>query len=178
MKKVVLLVVAFITAITFTNAQNNFKKSNKFVEGTVSYTKSTGIDAEYGFQPTVGYFLTDRFAVGILGIFDKDASGVKTNSIGAFGRCYVLNVGQNLKTFSQLNIGTTSVNDVGIKTSAFGVNLGLGINYFVSPKLALTLNVANLVDYTSIKSNSTFNIGWEGITNPLNASKFGVLYKF
>jgi outer membrane protein len=178
MKKVVLLVVAFITAITFTNAQNNFKKSNKFVEGTVSYTKATGTDAEYGFQPTVGYFLTDRFAIGASGAFGKDAAGVKTNGIGAFGRCYVLNIGQNLKTFSQLNIGTASVNDAGIKTSTFGVNLGLGINYFVSPKLALTLNVANLVDYTSIKSNSTFNIGWEGVTNPLSTSKFGVLYKF
>ena len=178
MKKVVLLAVALLAAITFTNAQNNFKKSDKFVEGTVSYAKAEGIDATYGLQPTIGYFVTDRFAVGVSGAFGKDVDGVKTTGFGAFGRCYILNIGQNLKTFSQLGVGTTTINDAGVKTSAFGINLSLGVNYFVSPKLAVTLNVADLMNYTSVESSSTFTIGWEGVTNPLSAAKFGVLYRF
>jgi outer membrane protein len=178
MKKVVLLAIGLIAAVTFTNAQNNFKKSDKFVEGTLSYSKSTDVDATYGFQPTIGYFVTDRFAVGVSGAFGKDGAGTKTNGIGAFGRCYVLNIGQNLKTFSQLSVGTTSVDEAGVKTSAFGVNLGLGVNYFVSPKLALSLNIADIASYTSVESNSTFTIGWEGVTNPISAAKFGVLYRF
>lgn len=178
MKKVVLLAIALIAAVTFTNAQNNFKKSDKFVEGTVSYAKAEGVDATYGLQPTIGYFVTDRFAVGVAGAFGKDAEGVKTTGFGAFGRCYILNIGQNLKTFSELGVGTTTINDAGVKTSAFGINLGLGVNYFVSPKLAVTLNVADIMNYTSVESSSTFTIGWEGVTNPLSAAKFGVLYRF
>lgn len=178
MKKVILLAIAMIAAVTFTNAQTNFKKSDKFLEGTVSYSKSTGTDATYGLQPTFGYFLTDRFAVGASANFGKDGAGVKTTGFGAFGRCYVLNIGQNLKTFSQLTVGGTTTNDAGVKTTGFGVNLGLGVNYFVSSKLALSLNVADLMNYTSVEDNSTFTIGWEGVSNPLSAAKFGVLYRF
>ncbi|CAB4143405.1 Outer membrane protein beta-barrel [uncultured Caudovirales phage] len=178
MKKVVLFAMAMIAAVTVTNAQNNFKKADKFVEGTVSYTKSNDVDASYGIQPTFGYFLTNRFAVGASANFAKDVDGVKTTGIAAFGRCYILNIGQNLKTFSQLNVGTATVNDGGIKTSAFGVNIGLGVNYFVSPKLALSLNVADLVNYTSVENDRTFTIGWEGVENPFSAARFGVLYRF
>lgn len=59
-----------------TNAQ--FKKAEKFVEGTVSYSKTSGTDAQYTLNPTVGYFLTDRFAVGVSGKFGKDATQTNT----------------------------------------------------------------------------------------------------
>ena len=87
-------------------------------------------------------------------------------------------IGNNLKTYSQLSVGNSTIDDAGVKTSAFGIDLGLGVNYFVSPKLALTLNVADIMNYTSVESNSTFSIGWNGVTNPLNATSFGVLYRF
>jgi outer membrane protein len=148
------------------------------MEGTVSYSKSTGTEATYGFQPTAGYFMTDRFAVGVSGDFGKNEDGAKTTSVSAFGRCYILNIGKNLMTYSQLNIGTTSLNNSGVSTNAFGVNVGLGVNYFISPKLALSMHVADLMNYTSVESNSTFTIGWTGVNNPLAASKFGVLYRF
>jgi outer membrane protein len=178
MKKVVFLVVALFAAITFTNAQTGFKKGNKFVEGSVSYTKAEGTDATYGFQPTIGYFLTDRFAVGVSGDFSKDENGVETTGFGAFGRCYVLNIGQNFKAFSQLGVGTTTINNAGVKATGTGVNFGFGANYFVSSKLALSVGLADVINYTSVEGNSTFNIGWSGVSNPLNAANFGVLYKF
>ena len=169
-------ILAVLTILTVSaNAQSNFKKSDKILEGTASYVKTEGVDASYSLAPTIGYFLTDKFAIGVAGETAKDDAGVKTNSIGVFGRCYFLNIGKNLKTYSQLTMSNVTINDAG---SAFGLNLGLGLNYFVSSKLALTLHVADLVDYSDNKSTSTFSVGWQGVTNPFSASKFGVLYRF
>lgn len=175
MKKMFSILAVLTIFAVSANAQSNFKKSDKILEGTASYVKTEGADASYSLAPTVGYFLTDKFAIGVAGETAKDDAGVKTNSIGVFGRCYFLNIGKNLKTYSQLTMSNVTINDAG---SAFGLNLGLGLNYFVSSKLALTLHVADLVDYTDNKSTSTFSIGWQGVTNPFSASKFGVLYRF
>ncbi len=169
-----ILAVLTILAVS-ANAQSNFKKSDKILEGTASYVKTEGADASYSLAPTIGYFLTDKFAIGVAGETAKNDAGVKTNSIGVFGRCYFLNIGKNLKTYSQLTMSNVTINDAG---SAFGLNLGLGLNYFVSSKLALTLHVADLVDYSDLESSSKFSIGWQGVTNPFSASKFGVLYRF
>jgi len=170
-------ILAVLTILTVSaNAQSNFKKSDKILEGTASYVKTEGVDASYSLAPTVGYFLTDKFAIGVAGETAKDDAGVKTNSIGAFGRCYFLTIGKNLKTYSQLTMSNTTINND--SKSSFGLNLGLGLNYFVSPKLALTLHVADLVDYSDNKTTSTFSVGWQGVTNPFSASKFGVLYRF
>jgi outer membrane protein len=178
MKKMFSILAVLTIFAVSANAQSSFKKSDVILEGTASYSKTEGLDATYSIAPSIGYFLTDKFAIGIIGETAKDDAGVKTNAIGVFGRCYVLNIGKNLKTYSQLTMSSLSVNDDASKTSAFGVNLGLGLNYFVSPKLALTLNVADLVDYSNVESTSTFSIGWQGVTNPFSATKFGVLYRF
>jgi outer membrane protein len=175
MKKMFSILAVLTILAVSANAQSNFKKSDKILEGTASYVKTEGADASYSLAPTIGYFLTDKFAIGVAGETAKDGAGVKTNSIGAFGRCYFLNIGKNLKTYSQLTMSNVTMNDAG---SAFGLNLGLGLNYFVSSKLALTLHVADLVDYTDMNSTSKFSIGWQGVTNPFSASKFGVLYRF
>jgi outer membrane protein len=175
MKKMFSILAVLTILAVSANAQSNFKKSDKILEGTASYVKTEGADASYSLAPTIGYFLTDKFAIGVAGETAKDDAGVKTNSIGVFGRCYILNIGKNLKTYSQLTMSNVTMNDAG---SAFGLNLGLGLNYFVSSKLALTLHVADLVDYTDMNSTSTFSLGWQGVTNPFSASKFGVLYRF
>lgn len=159
------------------SAQNAFKKSDKILEGTVSYSKASGSDATYGLNPSFGYFLTDKTAVGVYLGFGKDG-GDETSAIGAFGRYYMLSVGQNLKAYTQMTVGNSSVKAEGEKVSTFGIGAGIGVNYFVSPKIALALDVANLMSYTSQGSNTEFSIGWEGVTNPLNASNFGVLFRF
>jgi outer membrane protein len=177
MKKVVFLVVALLAAVTFTNAQG-FKKADKFVEGTVSYTKETDMDAEYSVSPTIGYFVTDRFAVGVSGTIGRTSADVKTTGVSVFGRCYVLNIGKNFKTFSQLTAGTNTADATGVKTTTTSVNIGLGANYFVSNRLALTMNVADLVNYSKVEDASTFTVGFNGVTNPFSLASFGVLYKF
>lgn len=179
-KQIKLIAAALIFSLTaFTvNAQNAFKKSDKIVEGSASYVKTEGSNASYSLTPTVGYFLTDRFAAGLTADFGKDANDTKTTGLGVFGRCYILNIGKNFKTFSQLNIGNTNTTEQGVTTSSFGVNLGIGANYFVSKNLALSVGLADLIEYSGTETNSTFSIGWNGITNPLNAANFGVLYRF
>lgn len=176
-KLVIAALVLTLTAFTTVSAQSTFKKSNKFVEGTLSYSKSTDVDATYGIRPTVGYFVTDRVAVGLFGEGTK-AGDTKTTNIGAFARCYFLSIGQHCKTYSQLGLASNSTNVAGIKASAFAANVDLGVNYFVSSRLALTMNVANLISYESADSKSTTTIGFDGINNPFATAKFGVLYKF
>jgi len=178
MKKMFSILAVLTIFAVSANAQSSFKKSDVILEGTASYVKTEGADASYSLAPTIGYFLTEKFAIGVAGETAKDDAGIKTNSIGVFGRCYFLNIGKNLKTYSQLTMSNVTINDDGSKTSAFGANLGLGVNYFVSPKLALTLHVADLVDYSNVESTSTVSIGWQGVTNPFSAAKFGLLYRF
>ena len=179
MKKILLILVATLGLAA--NAQTGFKKSDVFVEGSFSYAKEKGADATYTFAPTVGYFLTDKFAVG--------AQVEKSNTVdklgaGVFARCYFLNVGKDFKVFSGLNLNTNAlvldastadVNDF-ITRQNFNANLGLGVNYFVTKKLALSANLANLASYNF--ETESFNVGFSGVENPFNTTRFGVLYKF
>lgn len=179
MKKILLILVATLGLTA--NAQTGFKKSDVFVEGSFSYAKEKDADATYTFAPTVGYFLTDKFAVG--------AQVEKSNTVdklgaGVFARCYFLNVGKDFKVFSGLNLNTNAlvldastadVNDF-ITRQNFNANLGLGVNYFVTKNLALSANLANLAGYNF--ETESFNVGFSGVENPFNTTKFGVLYKF
>lgn len=172
-KTVLMLAVAFSAVIG--NAQS-FKKADKFLEGTVSYTKTTDVSAEHSINPTVGYWLTDRFAAGVTAELSK--SEEKTTGIGAFGRCQFLTVGKNINVFSQLTVSTTTVDVAGVKTSTFNTNVGLGAYCFVTNKLALTMNLADLISYSSVDSKSTLSVGFSGVNNPFSTAKFGVAYKF
>ena len=176
--KLVVLSVLFSALALTSQAQATLAKSDKFVEGTFSYSSSTGTDAAYGIKPTVGYFLTDKFAVGVLGEVGKTSTGAKTLNYGAFGRCYCLNVGEKFKAYSQLTVLSSSTDNAGTKTNSFSTDLGIGANYFFTSKLALSVNLVNLISYTSSGSNSNFTVGFDGVTNPISPVKFGVLYKF
>ena len=175
MKKVALFFALMFVAM-ITSAQ--FKKADKFVEGTASYTKESSEEAEYSVSPTLGFFVTDRFAVGVSGTIGRSDLDVKTTGVSVFGRCYVLNIGKNFKTYSQLTIGTNTADAAGVKTTTTSANLGLGANYFVSNRLALTMGIADLVNYSKVEDASTFTVGFSGVTNPFSLASFGVLYKF
>jgi len=169
MRKVFSILAALVVFSLSVTAQSALKKGDKIVEGTVSYSKSTGSDAEYSIAPSIGEFVTDKVAVGVTGEFVKTNSG-EVNNFGVFGRCYFLNVGKSLKVFSQLNVGRSF--------DRFATDLGLGANYFVTKNLALSANLAQLVFYNVGDGVSNFGIGFTGVNNPISAAKFGVLYKF
>lgn len=175
MKKVFsILALAAIISCSAT-AQSTFKKSDKFAEGTASYSKAEGSDGTYGVQPTIGYFVNDKIAIGLTGNFAKGTDS-KTSNIGAFGRLYFLNLGKNFKVFSQLSVVSSSETVASEKTTGVGFDMGLGMNYFFTDRLALSTNLAGLMSYNS--GDSEFNIGFNGVNNPLVAPSFGVLYKF
>jgi len=174
MKKTALL-LALAFSVVIGNAQS-FKKTDKFLEGTVSYTKSTGADAQHSISPAVGYWMTDRFAVGLTAEFTKLAT--KTTGVGAFGRCQFLTVGKNINVFSQLGISTSTEDVAGTKTTTFNTGVSLGAYSFVTKRLALTMSLSDLISYTSVGSKSTLAVGFSGINNPFSVAKFGVAVKF
>ena len=173
--KLIVAALAFALA-SFTTANAQFKKSDNFVEGTVSYTKTTDVDASYSVSPTLGHFVTNRFAVGAFGTFGKSAA-TKDQTIGVFGRCYFTDI-KSIKLYSQASLASISETDNASGVKATNVNLGLGANYFITSKLALTMNVTDLISYTSVDSKSTLTVGFDGVANPFSTAKFGVLYKF
>ena len=176
LKLVALALILSLTTFTMVNAQS-FKKSDKILEGTVGYSKTTDVKASWSLNPTVGYFVTNRLAIGVSGEFGETEMG-KTTNVGVFGRCYILNLGQKGKIYSQLSVASNSMKMGSSKTSSSNVDLGLGANYFVTSKLALTMHIADLVSYENQSSQSTLSVGFDGVDNPFAVAKFGVLYKF
>ncbi len=173
MKKVVLILAVLLAAFTTTNAQ----KGTKIVSGTVSYTKATDVKASYSINPLVGYFVTNKVAVGVLGEFGKTAAEETTN-VGVFGRCNFMTLGKSGQVFSQVDLTSNSTKVAGVSTKTTSLNLGLGANYFLTKKLGLTMNVANLISYESTSGNSVTTIGFTGVTNPFAVGTFGVIYQF
>jgi len=171
MKKILLILVAMLSLTS--TAQTGFKKADKFVEGSFSYEKTKGLDATYTFAPTLGYLLTDKTAVGVSVETGNTVTEGKHFCTTVFARHYFLNLGQNFKVYSQL--GVANHNEADTK-AYFSTDLGLGLNYFATKNLALTTSVATLASYDDSKSQ--FKVGFDGVDNPLNALKFGVLYRF
>ena len=135
----------------------------------------TILKATYTFAPTVGYFLTDKTAVGVSVETGKDATMGNHFCAGVFARHYFLNAGQNFKVYSQL--GVNNNNDADNKAYVTA-NLDLGLNYFVTKNVVLSTSLANLISYND--QTSTFSAGFDGVKNPFTTAtpKFGVIYKF
>jgi len=175
MKKILFIAIALM-AIQTSFAQT-FSKGDTFVEGTVKFVSSDDTKT-FDFNPTVGHFVTDKFALGVsLNTQSTKTDGVTTDSFGfgAFARCYFLRIGEHFNVHSQLGLNSDKAGD--IKT--LSANLGLGANYFVTKNLSLTLSVADLASYKSVKGgDNTTTIGFSGVTNPFTTPSFGVNYRF
>lgn len=166
----ILTVGLALASFTSASAQS-MTKGDKFVEGSVSYTAQNGASPVWSVSPTVGYFVTKCFAVGATASFDNTESV----SVGAFGRCYFMSIGKHANIFSDLTVANT--NTVG-SPAMFSAGVGLGLNYFVTPRLALTTRLTDLMAYTNQDGHSKFTLGVGTINNPIAAPQFGVLYKF
>ena len=175
-KLAVVTLLVSLVSMTGVKAQSSFTKGDKIVEGMVSYSKSKGADAVYTVAPSFGYFATNKIAVGVSAEFGTSANGDVTN-FGVYARNYFHTIGKNFLTFAQVNAGNNTTKNAGVKTSEFAAGVGLGANYFVSPNVALSMHVADLVSYTSGEGASNFSIGFTGFHNPFSMAKFGVLIK-
>jgi outer membrane protein len=196
MKKVLLSAVALL-AFGFANAQEEgkgnggFAKGDVFVSGAFSIgSEKTGDDKSNGFEiePKVGYFVTENIAIGgKLGYASYKAEDVfgdtddmSALTVGAFGRYYMTPASQ-FSLFGQLGFDYSTIDDklADVQENEFGLNLGLGLSYFVSNNWSIEATWAGL-GYTSndnggsgAEKTNTFGLGAD-----LRAISFGVNYKF
>lgn len=211
MKKLLLTLTAVAGLTVASQAQEfGFGKTDLIVEGNLGFNSNDDKNTEvkvsgFKFNPKVGYFVTDKIAVGInLGvnntINDKYAEDTqvktKTNSFGAgvFGRYYFLEVGSRFKTYAELNadysgakgeITTKGTTVKGDKTNTFGVNAGIGANYFLTEKIAVNFAFANIIGYNTskvdadgAKASNSFGLNVNEFNNFFNTAQFGLTFKF
>src|SRR6478672_2377916 len=158
MKKLLLSIIAVAGMAIAANAQEfGFKTGNVLLEGNINYNSTNNKDSKdkqssFGFSPKVGYFLSDKFAVGaeisLNSTKQEDYSGVadidkeNTFAVGVFGRYYFLEIGKRFKTYTEAGVAILSVKNESkngtvtteSKSNGFGINAGLGANYFLTEK--------------------------------------------
>ncbi|GEP52207.1 hypothetical protein FNO01nite_28790 [Flavobacterium noncentrifugens] len=127
-----------------------------------------------------------------------DVQEMKGNGFAAniFARYYFLKLGKRFDAYTELGAGFGSIKEKETKdnetesTTVKGVStaLDLGINYFVTSKIAISFTLANVLEYSNMKiendqdhSKATIS----GFSGDLNVFKnffdtptFGLQYKF
>ncbi|HSD06946.1 outer membrane beta-barrel protein [Flavobacterium sp.] len=198
-KRFLLLVTVF--AINFANAQDSempkatFTRGDKWLEGGISLTTGDSSDDYFAMTPKFGYFLNKRWAVGAdinyaaISYMPNSNNLDKSSSlgIGLFVRNYFLSLG-NFKAYGEIGLGynhtqldyldnSSSVNN-GIKA-----NLDVGLNYFFSPKWAVSFTIAEILSYNNTRPENGDNtndlvININLFNNIFAQPKFGLLYKW
>ncbi len=201
MKKIILTVAA-VFALTFANAQDKkestggpgFANGDLYLTGTAGFNNTkTGNAKADGFtlSPGLGYFIADNIAIeGQLtytsgkdnNTVDFPGQDFKTTGfgIGAGARYYwtpasqfSLSIGANVTYMStKEEVGSASRTGKEI-----GLNIPLGMNYFVSNDFALTstwggFGYSSNDNYGVGDKTTGFNLGLD-----LSTIKFGLLYK-
>lgn len=211
--------MAAIAAFGFANvnAQEGttfgFGEGDIFIEGNVSVRSSKDKNTlnvetktnSFTISPKAGYFLTDQFAVGAelgFGKYKEETGNtinedVSTVGGGLFARYYFLELGKRFKTYSEFGIGYGTAKDKGnagstLTKNTFGAGLDLGINYFVTEKIALTFGLTDILSVSTTKNeltvsgtpgktsstNTDVNFGIGSVNNPFGGNAtFGILFK-
>lgn len=178
-----------------------FNTGDVIVEGNLGWSSSNdkNIDRKenaFNINPKVGYFVNDKFAVGVdlgFGTNKTEVAGNETEKIntfdaGLFGRYYFLDLGARFKTYGEVGFGYNNVKrellgSSEIKADGFKSNLGLGINYFLTNKMAINFALTDIISYNSVKvdggkSVSEFNGKINVFDNFFDTATFGLTYKF
>ena len=170
--------IMMLAAITiFAGLTATAQKGSKYLVGSVSYSKEKGSDAEYSVNPKLGYYFTNKTSAGVLASVGESADGA-TTTIGAFGRNDFMKLGKSCVVFAEVSLANSTAKAAGVKTSQFDANLGLGANYILNSKWGLTMNVANVFNYSSSEGTSSTTFGFGGVNNPFAAANFGLFYTF
>lgn len=194
-----------VLAFGFANAQDSasygFSKGNILLEGNLEFSSTNNKNTEVktnslDFNPKVGYFVTDKFAVGVeleIGSGKTETAGTETSkssnfNAGVFGRYYFLELGQRFKTYAEAGIGFGSEkNKAGlapeVKATGVSAGAGLGINYFVSDSFAINFGLTNILAFSSAKVEdakavTSFTGKFNIFNNFFDTPTFGLTYKF
>lgn len=196
MKKVLLSAVALL-AFGFANAQEEEKGNGGFSKGSMFISGAVSIDSEktddvkssgFEIEPKFGYFVTENIAIGgKLGYSSMkaengsvDTQDMSALTVGAFGRYYMTPASQ-FSLFGEFGVDYSSIDNklADYKENEIGVNLGLGLSYFLNNNWAIEASWAGL-GYTTndnggdgAEKTNTFGLGAD-----LRSFGFGVIYKF
>ena len=198
MKKILLSALA-VFAFGVANAQEGgfgFSKGDVIVEGNFSLTSetipagggSTKNTTSYGFAPVGGYFISDKFALGLgLNIESNKSNSQEVNTfgVGVFGRYYFLDLGQRFKVYGQAALGFDSINNktVDAKSTDIGFSAGLGVNYFLTRSLAINFAVTDVLSVVNSKpkdgdGTTVVNFKVNEFNNFFTTPTFGLTYRF
>lgn len=200
MKKIILTVAA-VFALSFANAQDKkesgfgYAKGDIVLGGNIKMSSSTdevgGVSTKSSSSmigPDVAYFVSDNFALELglaIGNSTVGSASRATSNIAVGARYYFLNLGERFKTYTNfgLNFGSDDNGGNGAeKTSTLGFGAGIGMNYFLTSKIAINFGLGNVISYDSEKtgnfSSSSMNINLNEFENFFSTPTFGVAYKF
>jgi outer membrane protein len=192
MKKIILTVAA-VFALSFANAQDKkettgggFGKGDIYLTGAFSFSsdkdaaevKTDGLTI----APGIGYFLTEN--VALVGSLEYNSTKVASAKTTGFGLSAGVKYFWTPASQFSLSVGgelsyMTSKNDVtDVKVNTIGLNVPVGLHYFVSDSFAITSEWAGL-HYTSAKADTT---GAKAATSlglglDMSSISFGLLYK-
>ena len=111
---------------------------------------------------------------------------VKTNvfGIGGFARYYFLDLGARFKTYAEAGaaFGSQKESITGVKANGFGLGAGLGLQYFVTEKIAINFGLSDILSYTSAKvdggkAESEFEGNVNVFNNFFTTTQFGLTFK-
>jgi opacity protein-like surface antigen len=197
MKKIILTVAA-VFALSFANAQDKKEGSEGFAKGDLYLTGTAGFSSEktgdskldgFTLSPGLGYFLSENIALegglSILSAKEDDGAGneLKANGFGFnAGARYFWTPASKFSLSVGANISYTSTkldNGIGdVTTKEIGLNIPLGMNYFVANNWALTASWGGF-GYSSndnggdgAEKTTGFNLGLD-----LSTINFGLIYK-
>ena len=202
MKKIVLSLAAVLAFGLTAQAQDKptygFQQSDVFVEGNFGLNSTNDKNTEtktssFNFNPKVGYMLNDKFAVGAsfqVGNSVEKVAGNETEKFnnfygGVFGRYNFLELGNRFNTYAEVGVGYNELKKgiTDVKAKGISTGLDLGFNYFLTPNVALSFTLANVISYESMKVDgqeavSEFNANINVFDNFFDSAKFGLIYKF
>jgi len=202
MKKIILTAVA-VFALSFAYAQEKKETGFGYAKGDIilggifkSSSLTDGINggdtktSSLTIGPDVNYFMTDNVALelGISLGTTKYADGKSgtTYTVLVGERYYFLNLGERFKTYTNFGLKFVSDdNNIGVgdnNTISLGVGAGIGMNYFITSRIAIDFGLANIIDYKAISkganSSTSFDVNLNEFNNFFSKPTFGVSYKF
>lgn len=205
MKKLLFTAAIAVLGFTSVNAQEEaktfgFAEGDIFLEGNIGFNSSNDKNTDekfsgFNISPKMGYLISEDLAIGGELSFmssKSEVAGVDTGDYSAFGvgvfaRYYFLDLGERFKTFTEFGVGYNSQNDKisDSKFNTINAGLDLGINYFVTEKIALTFGLRDVLSFSTGKSDAdgaeaetNLNFGFGNVNNPFGGNAaFGILFK-
>ncbi|MGG5578394.1 outer membrane beta-barrel protein [Myroides sp. C15-4] len=210
MKKLVLSLAAVAAFGLTANAQEKekptfgFQEGNFMIEGSFTISDKVNKDSDsgnknktttYKFNPKVGYFLSDKVAIGAALGFGKnqedffDGATATNLYAGVYARYYFLELGNRFKTFAEVGVGYDQKEVSATKNKLTGIQAGidLGFNYFLTDQLAVAFTLGNVFSYgnhnhkldgkkqgTISETDANLNV----FNNFFDNATFGLVYKF